>query len=69
MMDLGLIGWLVALIAGLVAWIFREREKDAKAERDAARRSAQTHKEMREHEQEASQMDDVSLADRITRGR
>jgi Flp pilus assembly protein TadB len=36
---------------------------------DKAKRTAATHKEMREHEREASELDDTSLADRITRKR
>jgi hypothetical protein len=50
---------LLAIVTGLLV---RERGK-----RKEAQREARTHKEMRDHEREASQLDDTSLADRITR--
>lgn len=70
-----MIGWLIAefwpfILAGLgvlsgvlgfkVAGIERAKRKDAE-------RKADTHKELREIEGELSDLDDTSLADRITR--
>jgi hypothetical protein len=51
-----------ALLAVVTGLLVRERGK-----RKEAQRKARTHKEMRDHEREASQLDDTSLADRITR--
>jgi FtsZ-interacting cell division protein ZipA len=58
-----LIGGAAAILSVLFALLWsRERGK-----RKEAQREARTHKEMRAHEHEASQLDDTSLADRITR--
>lgn len=70
-----MIGWLIGefwpfivagigLLAGLLG--FRQAGKE-RTKRQVAERRANTHKEMRDNEREASQLDDVSLADRISR--
>jgi len=66
---LGGISGLVTARLGLLSAVFvalgmRERRKRKEAEREA-----QTHKEMRKHEHDASIQSDEHLADRITRGR
>ena len=59
------LGVLAALSAAVVALFRLWRGAETKA-RNATRR-ANTHEEMRDHENEASQMDDTSLANRLTR--
>lgn len=71
MIDILLPFWelIVAGVLALVALFYRQRAKSAEAEAATAKRSAKTHERMRDHEREAMQMDDDSLADRLTRGR
>lgn len=56
-------------VLALVTIFYRQRAKSAETRADSAERSAKTHEKMREHEREAMQMDDDSLADRLTRRR
>ena len=58
----------LAALGGAVAVLWR-LWRGAEAKRRAAERRAKTHQEMREIERDAQQMDDTSLADRITRRR
>lgn len=69
--DILLSGWeyIVAGVLALVALFYRQRAKVAETQAVTAERSAKTHERMRDHEREAMQMDDQSLADRLTRGR
>ena len=70
-MTLGLVEiglGLIALLGGAVVALFK-MWRGAEAKAKAADRAAKTQKEIRGHEQEASQLDDTSLADRITRKR
>jgi hypothetical protein len=59
---------LIALLGGAVVALFK-MWRGAEAKAKAADRAAKTQKEIRGHEKEASQLDDTSLADRITRKR
>lgn len=59
---------LIVAAVGVLLGVFGLRQAGAeRTKRRAAERRANTQKEMRDHEREASQMDDTSLADRITR--
>jgi len=58
---------IAAGLAALVAVFYRYRAKAAESQARDAKRTAKAHEEMRNHEREAMQMDDASLADRITR--
>lgn len=57
----------LAAITALAALFYREKAKNAKQRADRAEWISKTYKEMRDHEREAMQLDDVSLADRISR--
>ena len=68
-MTLGLVEiglGLIALLFGAVVALFK-MWRGAEAKAKAADRAAKTQKEIRGHEREATQMDDTSLADVITR--
>ena len=60
---------IVAGLAALVAVFYRYKAKTAEVQAREAKRSAQTHQKMRDYEREAMQLDDTSLADRLTRRR
>jgi len=68
-MTLGLVEigiGLIALLFGAVVALFK-MWRGAEAKAKAADRAAKTQKEIRGYEKEASQMDDTSLADVLTR--
>jgi len=58
----------IAFLFGSVLALFK-LWRDAKAKTKAAERSANTQKEMRQNEREASELDDTSLADRLNHPR
>ena len=56
---------IIAFLGTAVVALFK-MWRGAEAKAKAADRAAKTQKEIRGHEKEASQMDDTSLADRLT---
>ena len=57
-----------ALIGVAFGWWQKRRAERESQRADREKRRADTHSEMRGHEADAQQMDDTSLADRLTRG-